>query len=116
MNKGRFLAIMLISSIAILSGCIKNQPYTTTIDPSLTASIGTYNFTAATVVPSTLDSQAHDSITGLYITGYTSDQTAHYDKIVLFIAKYKGITGTYSIVQQQAGAYYLHSNIKSYAL
>ena len=35
---------------------------------------------------------------------------------MLFITKYKGVTGTYSIVQQQAGAYYLHSNIKSYAL
>ncbi|MCW3123201.1 MAG: hypothetical protein JWQ38_2693, partial [Flavipsychrobacter sp.] len=37
------------------------------------------------------------------------------DKIVLFVAKYKNNTGTYSIVQRQAGAYYLHSGIKSIA-
>ncbi|MCW3121421.1 MAG: hypothetical protein JWQ38_913, partial [Flavipsychrobacter sp.] len=69
MKKGHFLAIILLICVAVLSGCIKNQPYVTSVDPSLTASIGTYNFTSATVVPSTLDSQAHDSITGLIITG-----------------------------------------------
>jgi hypothetical protein len=116
MTKGRLFGIILVSCFAILSGCIKNQPYVTTINPSMTASVGTYDFTAETVVPSTLDTQIHDSITGLIITGNTSDQTAHKDKIVLFITKYKGVTGTFSIVQQQAGAYYLHSGIKSIAL
>lgn len=115
MRKGHFLAIVLLSCFAILSGCIKNQPYVTTIDPSLTASIGTYNFTAGTVYPSTLDSQMHDSVSGLVITATTNDQTAPYDKIILFVAKYKGNTGTYSIVQSQAGARYTHSGITSVA-
>ncbi len=108
MKKGSLLAVIFIGCLVIFAGCIKSTPYVTTINPSLTASIGTYNFTAETIVPSSLDTQIHDSITGLIITGFTADQTAPKDKIVLFVTKYKGITGTYSIVQKQAGAYYLH--------
>ncbi len=115
MKKGRFLALVLVCCFAVISGCIKNQPYHTTIDPSLTADIGSYKFTAETVYPATLDSQAHDSITGLLIIAKTSDQTAHNDKIVLYVNKYKNVTGTYSVVRSEAGAYYLHSNVKSVA-
>ncbi len=113
MKKGQLFGIILVSCIALLSGCIKTLPYVTTINPSLTASIGTYNFTSETVVPYTLDTQIHDSITTLIITGNTNDQTAHKDKIELRITKYKGVTGTWGIVRNEAKAYYLHSNMRS---
>lgn len=100
----------------MFSGCIKNTPYITTIDPSMTANIGTYDFTAATVTPSTLDTQANDTATALYITGKTADPTSPYDKIILSISDYKGLTGTLSIVQGQASATYIHSGVVSYAL
>lgn len=99
----------------IFSGCIKNTPYITTINPSMTASIGTYNFTAATVQPSTQDTQSHDSVTAFIITGMSSDVTVPLDKIILSINKYKGLTGVYSIVQGQASAYYVHSKVVSQA-
>ena len=115
MKKGFFLSIILISCFAIFSGCIKNTPYITTIDPSLTASIGTYNFTAFTVIPSTLDTQVNHPGTTLIITANTSDQTSIHDKIVLYIHNYKGATGTFSFVRQEAAAYYYHSGIYSVA-
>ena len=116
MKKAVFAVVLLMGCCAVFSGCIKNTPYTTTIDPSMTAAIGSYNFTAASVTPSTLDTQAHDTATALYITGKTSDVTTPYDKIVLCITDYKGLTGTYSIVQGHATATYYHSGLVSSAL
>ena len=116
MKIGRLVAIALVGVLFIVSGCIKNTPYVTTIDPSMTADIGTYKFNAETVVPSTVDSQVHDTITGLMITGNTSDQSAHHDKMVVYVNKYKGVTGTFSIVRREAYAYYLHSGVLSPAL
>ncbi len=116
MKRMRVLSLLIVCFVVILSGCIKNQPYVTTLNPSLTANIGTYDFTAVTVVPSTVDTQIHDTITGLTITGFSADQTAKNDKIILRINSYKGKTGTFSIVQSQASAQYLHSGIISTAL
>ena len=115
MKKGFFLSVIVLSCLVVFSGCIKNTPYVTTVDPSLTATIGTYNFTALTVAPSTLDTQIHDSTTTLIITAKTSDITAKYDKIVLYITKYKGVTGTFSIIRGEAKAYYFHNGIYSTA-
>jgi hypothetical protein len=116
MKKAVFAVILLISCCVIFSGCIKNTPYITTIDPSMTASIGTYNFIASSVAPSTLDTQARDTATVLYITGKTSDVTVPYDKIVLSIPDYKALTGTYSIAHKEASATYYHSGLISSAI
>jgi hypothetical protein len=91
-------------------GCIKNRPYVTTSNPTMTADIGTYKFVASAVRPSTIDTQNFDTSTSLVITGYASDRANPYDKIVLVIANYKGVTGTFSIVQGQAHGAYYHGN------
>jgi hypothetical protein len=96
-----------------MTGCIKNTPYVTTLDPYMTAQIGTYNFTAKTVVPTIVDTQSHthDTASVLYITGNTSDILFPNDKIILGVSRYRSVTGTLSIVQGQAGAVYIHNGI-----
>ena len=117
-----FLALaVLIGCCWMFSGCTKNTPQITAIDPSMTASIGTYDFTAATVVPSTLDTQRQqvgtvDSVENLFITGHTTDLVYIYDKIVLNLTHFNGLTGTFSIVQGQANAYYFHNGVTSTAI
>ena len=86
----------------------------------MTASIGTYNFTASTVVPSTIDTQwqeplIKDSLKDLIITGNSADLVFTHDKIVLGLSHYKGRTGNYSIVRSEAGAIYFHNGVASYA-
>ena len=116
MKKGIFSVIILFVCAVAFSGCINTSPTSFTIHPSMSATIGNYNFVAASTVPSTLDTQVHDSTTELIITGYTSDPAYPHDKIVLSITKYKGVTGTYSIVQGQANATWYHSTTVSKAL
>ncbi len=111
MKKGFFSVIVLLSCCFFISGCIKNTPYVTTLNPYLTASIGTYNFTANTVVPALLDSQLYDTSYTLIITGNSAEYVNPYDKIVLTISKYRLITGINSIVQGQATANYIHDGI-----
>jgi len=106
---------LLISCCIIFGGCIKKRTVDT-FNPYMTANIGTYDFTAATVVPATMDTQYHDTATALVITGNSSDPTALHDKIVLEITDYKGITGVFSIVEDHANATYIHSGIQSTAL
>ena len=115
MKKGLFSVVVLISCISIFCGCIKNTPYVTTTNPSMTATIGTYNFVASKTTVATLDTQLVDTTKTLIITGTGSDVAHPFDKIVIAIANYKGVTGTYSIVQGQAGAYYYHNGITSLA-
>lgn len=113
MKKGLLLVAVLVSSALFFSGCIKNTPYTTTVNPSMTASIGSYNFVAATTYPATLDTQIVDTSHTLIITGTSSDKAHPYDRISVSVANYKGTTGTYSIIQGQANAYYYHNNVLS---
>ena len=115
MKKGIFSIVILFVSSIIFPGCIKTSPTVFTINPSMTANIGTYNFIASSTVPSTLDTAVYDSTTTLIITGYSSDPVYPYDKIVLSITKYKGVTNTFSIVQEQASATYYHSTTVSSA-
>jgi len=93
----------------MFSGCIKTSPTTFTINPSMTASIGNYNFIASSVVPATINSQVNDTITTLIITGYSSDPDLPSDKIVITVTAYKSVTGTWSIAQGQASGTYYHS-------
>ena len=116
MKKGFFSVIILLSCCIGISGCIKNTPYVTTIDPYMTADIGTYKFIAKTVSPAVLDTKAHSSVTALIITGVSSDVAFPYDKIILGISNYKAQTGIYSIVQSQAGAEYIHNGVADPAL
>ena len=116
MKKSLFSVIVFIACGMVLGSCSKNKASITTIDPSMTATIGTYIFNAATVQPSTIDTQTYDSTTMLIITGDCSDIAYPWDKIVLGIKKYKGVTGTFSIVEGQASAYYLHSGVADTAL
>ena len=114
MKKAVFSVILLVSCCLVFTGCIKNTPYITTINPAMTANIGTYNFTANTVVPSTLDTQGQqneliDSVEVLYITGNSSDLVYPKDKIVLSISKFRWLTGISSIVRGEANAYYYHN-------
>lgn len=121
MKKVLIPVFVLMACAALFSGCIKNTPYVTTINPSMTANIGTYNFTASSVVPSTLDTQSqelskYDSVENLFITGHTNDLVYTKDKIVLNITRFRGLTGTFSIVQSQAGAAYFHNGVESIAI
>jgi hypothetical protein len=73
--------------------------------------VQTYNFNAATVAPSTVDTQTNDTATELIITGNSSDPNFSRDKIVIFINNYKEVIGTHSMVQGFAGGYYLHAGV-----
>lgn len=116
MKRGFLTLITLLSCYFIFTGCNKNAHYVTTINPYMTANIGTYNFTASAVQPSTLDTQRRDTATALYITGFSSDQDYPRDKIVLVVTNYKHLTGTFSIVQGQAHAYFYHNGVTDWAL
>jgi hypothetical protein len=111
MRKSFFSVVILFIGSIFFSGCIKNTPYTPTTNPQLTANIGTYTFVAGTVVTATIDTQIHDSVTNLVITGTSSDDAHPYDYIQLRITKYKHTTGVFSIVQQQAFATYVHTGL-----
>ncbi len=82
----------------------------------MTADVGTFKFIASAVTPATIDTQVMDTSTTFVITGYSSDRVAPYDKIVLYIANFKAVTGTFSIVQGQAGAMYYHGTAAGRAL
>ncbi len=111
------LSVFLVAACCLVFfGCIKNTPYVVTTNPTMTADVGTFKFISSAVTPATIDTQVTDTSTTLVITGYSSDRIAPYDKIVLYIANYKARTGTYSIVQGQAGAIYYHSIYTGLAL
>jgi hypothetical protein len=111
------LSVVLVATCCmVFFGCIKNTPYITTTNPTMTADIGTFKFISSAVQPSTIDTQITDTSTTLIITGYSSDRVNPYDKIILYIANYKGVTGTFSIVQGQAGAIYNHGIYTGLAL
>jgi len=116
MKKGFFIVILLFIGGVIFSGCIKNTPYVTTTNPQMTATCGQYTFVASNVTTAILDTQIHDSITTLIITGNTSDRAHPYDKIQLSVTKFKNTTGVFSIVQEKANASFTHSGKVSYAL
>jgi hypothetical protein len=109
MKKGLLSLVILISTVALFSGCIKNTT-NRTIEPVMTASLGTYTFEAASVQPSTVKPQLNDTATTLYITGVDFSNN---NKIVLGITKYKGLTGTFSIVQGTATVKYYHQGVTS---
>ncbi len=113
MQKSLFSVFIAVCCIVAVVGCNKNTPYVTTLEPYMTANIGTYNFTAKTVVPAIIDTQSQigktDSGSILRITGNTSDLVYVNDKIELYINHFHGQTGTFSIVQGQAGAAYYHN-------
>ncbi len=111
MKQYLFSFCILLAGCLAISSCQKDKPYATSINPQMTADIGTYKFIASAVRPATIDTQVYDTSTTLVITGYTSDRVNPYDKIVLAIANYKGykgVTGTYSIAAGQASAIYQH--------
>ena len=115
MKKGFFSVVILLCCTALFSGCIKTSPTVTTINPSMSVNIGSYNFIAFQTVPSTVRSQVHDTGTTLIITGYTSDRVSLRDRIVLTVTKYTGATGTFSIIQGDASATYYHGSVVSVA-
>lgn len=108
MKRALFCLAIVAGACAIFTGCIKNTPDNTTINPSLTVNIGSYRFVAKDVIPSTLDTQVNDTSTMLIITAHTSDRTTPNDKMVLQVTSYHQNTGVFSIVQGQAHAYYYH--------
>lgn len=113
MKRSLLPVVVLISCVLFFCGCIKNTPYVTTINPYMTASIGSYNFIASSTSPATVDTQLADTTKTLIITGIGSDRVHPYDRITLSITNYKGTPGVYSIVQGQAGASYYHSGLLS---
>ena len=117
MKKGFFLFVIILVCAAF-SGCVKTSPTVFTINPSLTATIGTYDFISSRTVPSILYSQHANLDTGktLIITGYTSDPVSPRDRIVLTVTNYTGVSNTYSIVEGQASATYYHGSSVGYAL
>jgi hypothetical protein len=106
------ISMFLIAAVGVVfTGCIKNRPYVTTANPSMTANVGTFKFVASSVTPATIDTQVVDTSTTLVITGNSSDRIAPYDKIVISVANFKQKTGVFSIVQGQAGAVYYHGGV-----
>lgn len=106
------LPVFVIVSCIFFFGCIKSGPVVTTTNPSLTADVtGGYKFVASTTVPATIDTQAYDTTQTLVITGYGSDKSWPTDKIILSLASYHGQVGTWSIVQGQGSAIWLHNGI-----
>jgi hypothetical protein len=111
MRKSLLPIIILIACSAIFAGCGKNTG-ASIFNPYLTATINsTSNFTAATVAPSTVDTQVNDTSTALVITGNSSDQFAFTDKIILFITDYKAAGNVFSIVEGHAEAIYVHEGV-----
>ncbi len=116
MKKVVVSALVILAACFAFVGCIKNRPYVTTTNPSMTVDIGNYKFIASSVRTSTIDTQRLDTSTTLIINGYTSDRVSPDDEIIISIANYKGVTGTFSIVQGQAGAMYIHSGTPAVGL
>jgi hypothetical protein len=112
MKRILFFIVALFAGATAFFGCSKNTPYVTTVNPALSAKIGPYTFTASSVYPATIDTQQrHDSATTLKIIATTADRTSPKDQIILYINRYTGITGTFSIVQGQSAAYYYHNGV-----
>jgi hypothetical protein len=116
MKKVLISVFIVAAGIAVFSACNKNKPYITTNNPIMTADVDSFKFIASAVTPATIDTQLMDTSTTLVITGYSSDRVAPYDKIILSIANFKGATGTFSVVQGEAGALYYHSGVQDTAL
>lgn len=107
MKKSLFSIIVILCCGLMFSGCTKSG--TPTINPSMTAAIASYTFNADYIEPRLQKSQIADTGTTLFIDGY---ERSSGDKIEITVTKYTGAPGTYSIVQGQASAYYLHNNIR----
>ena len=100
MKKGFLYILLLISTSVFFSGCIKNGTERT-IDPNMTATMGSYTFSANYVVPATIKPQLSDSSTTLVITG-TDNVTGNIIK--LSVLKYTNSPGTYSIINRESAA------------
>lgn len=116
MKKFLVLAALAVGCGATFIGCNKNGGYVTTTNPSMTADIGNFKFISSAVRTATFKPQLPDTLNGLIITGYTSDNVNPYDKVVLYIRNYKRAAGTFSIVQGQANAIYYHNGLIDSAL
>lgn len=116
MKKSLLFVLVAIGCVFAITGCKKNNATVTTLNPYMTATIGTYNFAAKTVVPALVDTQGYDSVSALYITGNTSDLVYVNDKIVLGVSRFHGVTGTFSIVQGQASAAFIHNGLNDVAV
>src|ERR1700744_4374417 len=111
MKKIFLLLLVSISCFTIFTGCHKNASNATTINPYLTADVndpynGKYTFTSATVTPSVVDTQTHDTTMALVILGDYSGSVFFADKIELTVTKYKNATGVFSIIKNEANAAY----------
>jgi hypothetical protein len=116
MKKSLITVFVFVCFAFVIAGCSKNNHQVTTLNPYMTATIGTYNFSAKTIVPSLVDTQGYDSVSALYITGNTSDLVYVNDKIVLGVSRFHGVTGTFSIVQGQASAAFIHNGLNDIAV
>ena len=114
MKKVVFSIVVALGGCLAFSGCIKHPVNQLTINPTMTATIGTTTFTALSVVPSVTTNQVNDSTTQLTITGNLDLlQNTPGDQIILTITKYKNLTGTFSLVQGQCTETYIHNGITS---
>ena len=112
MKKVIFSIVIVLCCGLVMSGCKKHD--TLTITPSMVAYIGADTFTAVTIAPSVVTSQANDTTNTLIINGNTNLlQAQPGDQIILSITKYKNATGTFSMVQNQASGIYIHNGITS---
>lgn len=100
-------ALVLLGGMAGFSGCLKNGTVRT-INPHMTANMGTFTFSATYIEPATVKPQLNDSATKLIIRGI--DRTTG-DEVDLSIVKYVAKPGSFSIVQGEATAVYYHNGI-----
>ena len=111
MKKSLFSIVIALCFGAVFSGCIKNGT-DRTIDPNMTATIGTYSYNADYIEPKLTKPQLNDTAITLTITSY--EKTTGY-KVMISVRKYLGKAGTYSIAQGEASAQYIHGGMTDIA-
>jgi hypothetical protein len=113
MKKGILSILLVVMCCGVFTQCEKQ--HNNTPMPFMNARINLSDtFVANTVITSTLTSQLGDSAPTLILTGYKALNTDPY--IVLGVKRYKGHTGTFSIVEGQAYATYRHPPSTGYSI
>jgi hypothetical protein len=116
MKKNTLVLLVLICAYAAVTGCIRNTPYVTTTNPTMTATLGKYQFVASQVTSALLDTQRNDTSKTLIITGLANDKANPQDNITLSVSAYRGKAGTFSIVKGEAAAVYTHGLVAGVAI
>jgi len=111
MRKALLSIVTVLGCYALFTACNKSSVVNT--QHSMTVLIDSSHFSAAIVTPSTTKGQVTDTATKLDISGYLPSTG---EKMILSILKYKGQTGIFSVVKNEAQAQYIHNGFTSNAI